>query len=66
VDITDEAIQEACRRVSSGEFRSGDILEMSLPHNSFDLVVTLETFSHVADQPKFIEVIANQLRDRAT
>ena len=66
VDIADEAIQGACRRVPSGEFHSGDILEMSLPHNSSDLVVTLETFSHVADQPKFIEVIANLLRDRAT
>jgi hypothetical protein len=39
---------------------------MGLPHNSFDVVadVTLETFSHVADQPKLIEVIANLLRDR--
>ena len=34
------------------------------PHDSFDVVVTLETFSHVADQPKLIEVIANLLRDR--
>ncbi len=64
VDIADEAIQEARRRVPCSEFHSGNILEMSLPHNSFDLVVTLETCSHVADQPKFIEVIANLLRDR--
>jgi SAM-dependent methyltransferase len=64
VDIADEAIQEARRRVSSAEFHSGNILEMVLPHNSFDVVVTLETFSHVADRPKLIEVIANLLRDR--
>jgi len=37
---------------------------MGLPHNSFDVAATLETFSHVADQPKLIEVIANLLRDR--
>jgi 2-polyprenyl-3-methyl-5-hydroxy-6-metoxy-1,4-benzoquinol methylase len=64
VDIADKAIQEARRRVSSAEFHSGNILEMRLPHNSFDVVVTLETFSHVADQPQLIEVIANLLRDR--
>jgi SAM-dependent methyltransferase len=64
VDIADAAIQEARRRVPSAEFHSGNILEMGLPHNSFDVVVTLETFSHVADQPKLIEVIANLLRDR--
>jgi len=64
VDIADEAIQEARRRVPSAEFHSGNILEMGLSHNSFDVVVTLETFSHVADQPKLIEVIANLLRDR--
>jgi len=64
VDIADAAIQEARRGVPSAEFHSGNILEMGLPHNSFDVVVTLETFSHVADQPKLIEVIANLLRDR--
>jgi SAM-dependent methyltransferase len=64
VDIADEAIQEARRQVPSAEFHSGDILEVSLPHNSFDLVVTLETFSHVGSQAKFIEVIANVLCDR--
>jgi hypothetical protein len=37
---------------------------MGLPHNSFDVVVTLETFSHVANQPQLVEVIANLLHDR--
>jgi 2-polyprenyl-3-methyl-5-hydroxy-6-metoxy-1,4-benzoquinol methylase len=64
VDIADEAIEEARRRVSSAEFHSGNILEMGLPHNSFDVVVTLETFSHVADQPQLVEVIANLLHDQ--
>ena len=36
-------------------FIAASILEMGLPHSSFDVVVTLETFSHVADQPKLIE-----------
>jgi len=64
VDIADAAIQEARRRIPSAEFHIGNILEMDLPHNSFDVVVTLETLSHVADQPKLIGVIANLLRDR--
>ena len=64
VDIADQAIQQARLRVPCAEFHSGDILEMSLPHDSFDLVVTLETLSHVGKQPQFIEVIANVLRDR--
>ncbi len=63
VDIADAAIQEARRRVPSGQFHSGDILEMRLPHNSFDVVVTLETFSHVSGQPQFIGVIANLLSE---
>ncbi len=63
VDIADAPIQEARRRVPSGQFQSGDILEMRLPHNSFDVVVTLETFSHASSQPQFIEVIANLLSE---
>lgn len=64
VDIADQAIQQARLHVPCAEFHSGDILEMSLPHDSFDLVVTLETLSHVGKQPQFVEVIANVLRDR--
>jgi len=64
IDIADAAIEEARRRVPSGEFQSGDILEMELPHKSFDVVVTLETLSHVRSQPQFIEVIADLLSER--
>lgn len=55
VDIADQAIQQARLRVPCAEFQNGDILEMSLPHDSFDLVVTLETPSHVGKQPQFIK-----------
>lgn len=64
VDIADEPIQDARRRIPSAEFYAGDILQMDLPNNSFDLIVTLETFSHVSDQPRFIELIASLLSDR--
>jgi 2-polyprenyl-3-methyl-5-hydroxy-6-metoxy-1,4-benzoquinol methylase len=64
VDIADEPIQDARCRIPSAEFYAGDILQMDLPNNSFDLIVTLETFSHVADQPRFIELIASLLSDR--
>ena len=45
VDIADAAIQEARRRVPSGQFHSGDILEMGLPHNSFDVVDPGDVFA---------------------
>ena len=38
VDLADEAIEDARRRVPSGELHSGDILERSQPPNSFDVI----------------------------
>jgi hypothetical protein len=39
---------------------------MGLLHNFLDVVVTLETFSHVTDQPQLIEVRANLRATGAT
>lgn len=64
VDLSDEAIAEAQRRVPSGTFYAGDALSVSLPSYEFDVVVTLETFSHVANQPQFIDLMARVLRPR--
>ena len=62
VDIADEAIKEAQQRVPSGTFIAGDILSLNLPNDSFDVIVSLETFSHVVDQPLFVHKLAGLLR----
>jgi SAM-dependent methyltransferase len=62
VDIADEAVAEARRRVPSGTFYAGDALSLDLPTAAFDAVITLETFSHVPSQPAFVELIARVLR----
>jgi SAM-dependent methyltransferase len=65
VDLSDASIEEARRRVPGARFEAGDVLEISLPSGSFDLVVSLETLSHVADQRRFVEVAAKVLSSRS-
>jgi SAM-dependent methyltransferase len=64
VDIADAAIEEARRGVPGAQFHAGDVRDLNLPSGSFDVIVTLETFSHVPDQRQFIEVLASLLSDR--
>lgn len=63
VDVADEAIVEARRRVPGGTFYAGDALRLDLPTAAFDVVITLETFSHVPNQPLFVELMARVLRE---
>jgi SAM-dependent methyltransferase len=62
VDLSNAAIEEARRRVPMGRFESGDILHADLPAASFDIVVSLETLSHVLDQERFLEIAAEALK----
>jgi 2-polyprenyl-3-methyl-5-hydroxy-6-metoxy-1,4-benzoquinol methylase len=62
VDISEVAIAEARRRVPGERFCIGDALRMDLPMEAFDVVVTLETLSHVSNQNQFICVIARVLK----
>jgi SAM-dependent methyltransferase len=64
VDLSDAAIESARSTVSGAEFHVGDILGLSFPRGCFDVVVTLETLSHVADQRRFMEIVANLLSER--
>ena len=61
VDISDQAIEEARKRVPNGTFHSGDALAIDLPSETFDVAITLETFSHVA-QERFLDRIAEILK----
>ena len=62
VDLGVEIIQNAAKKMPEIDFRSGDICELDLPANHFDVVVVVETLSHVANQDQFIERIANLLK----
>jgi 2-polyprenyl-3-methyl-5-hydroxy-6-metoxy-1,4-benzoquinol methylase len=62
VDIADKAITEARRRVPSGMFHAGDALSLDLPAETFEVVVTLEMFSHVPSQPRFVQLMARVLK----
>lgn len=62
VDIADQAIAEARRRVPSGTFYEGDALSLELPVETFDVVVTLEMFAHVANQSLFVDAMARVLK----
>ena len=53
IDISDAAIEQAVQQVQGAKFLAGDVLKMKLPSESFDVVVAMETFSHVR-QPEFV------------
>ena len=62
IDLSDVSIEEAKRRLPRAQFLADDVLSVNLLERYFDLVVSLETISHVADQPRFVKVIAETLR----
>jgi 2-polyprenyl-3-methyl-5-hydroxy-6-metoxy-1,4-benzoquinol methylase len=61
VDLGVSIIEAARRREPDIDFRSGDIFEVDLPLESFDIVVTLETLFCIPDQQKFIARAAELL-----
>jgi len=61
-DLADEVITRAQRRVEAVTFVAGDIMTLTLPLETFNVVVTLETLSHVADQRAFVGRLADLLR----
>jgi len=60
IDLSPEAIEEAKRRESGGQFFAGDVLALDLP-GQFDLIVTADTMAHIPDHPAFIERVRNLL-----
>ena len=59
IDLGKEIIESAKQRNPQIDFRSGDVHTMDLPLQSFDVIVTLETFSHVPDQPAFVQRLSS-------
>ena len=66
VDLGVEIIKDAAKKMPQIDFRSGDICELDLPTNYFNVVVAVETLSHVVNQEQFIERIAALLKKSGT
>ena len=61
-DLSDEVLSRAQRRLPAVAFVAGDFMALPFEREHFDVVVSLEVLSHVADQPAFIAKLASLLR----
>lgn len=61
-DLADEVLERARQRVPSARFLAGDFTTMDFGSERFDVAVSLEVLSHVADQPAFIKRLRDLLR----
>lgn len=60
-DLSDEVLARASARVPGVKFIAGDFMELDFP-SEFDVVVTLEVLSHIADHDAFIAKLHSLLR----
>lgn len=60
-DLSHEVLARAAHRNPSVKFIAGDFMTLNFPE-AYDVVVSVEVLSHVADQPEFIRKIAGLLR----
>ncbi|EHK55632.1 class I SAM-dependent methyltransferase [Allomesorhizobium alhagi] len=61
-DLSDDVLARVRQRVPEVTFVSGDFMKLDLGSSPFDVVITLEVLSHVADQPSFVRKLASYLR----
>lgn len=61
-DLADEALADAQRRWPQVRFVAGDFLSLPFEPAAYDVIVSLEALSHVADQPRFIQKISGLLK----
>jgi SAM-dependent methyltransferase len=68
VDRDEEAIAYARRRYArpNVEFRVGDLLDLDLPDDSFDVVCSFETIEHLPDPERYLAEMARVLRPGGT
>ena len=62
LDLSPGMIERAAQRYPHIHFIAGSITDCELPAGSFDVIVTLEVLSHVADQPEFMLRCAELLK----
>ena len=63
-DLSDDVLARAAQRLPEADFIAGDFLALDFGARQFDVVVTLETLTHVADQPGFMRKCAHLLKPR--
>jgi 2-polyprenyl-3-methyl-5-hydroxy-6-metoxy-1,4-benzoquinol methylase len=59
VDLSDEVLSRAQKRLPEVTFIAGNLMDLDLEKEAYDVVISLEVLSHVADQPAFITKLAS-------
>ncbi|MCA9741053.1 MAG: class I SAM-dependent methyltransferase [Deferribacteres bacterium] len=62
IDLADSVIERAQRRHPNVQFFAGDAMEIDLPKEHFDIIICLETLSHMVDQSAFIDHLVSLLK----
>jgi 2-polyprenyl-3-methyl-5-hydroxy-6-metoxy-1,4-benzoquinol methylase len=57
-DLAGEALEPLKQKHPHVHWVGGDFQQIALPHPSYDVVVCMETLSHVPDQPAFVKRMA--------
>ena len=61
-DLSHEVLKRAAARSPEVKFVAGDFMLLDFQPQAYDVIVSLEVLSHVADQPAFITKLASLLR----
>lgn len=61
-DLSEDVLARAAERIPSVRFVPGDFMSLDFPESAFDVVVSLEMLSHVADHEAFVAKLARLLR----
>ena len=64
IDLCEEAIALAKSNFPQVTFEAGNLYEMALPENHFDVVVSHEVIAHVPDQSGYMERAARMLKPK--
>jgi 2-polyprenyl-3-methyl-5-hydroxy-6-metoxy-1,4-benzoquinol methylase len=63
-DLSLKAMAEAKERYPAATFLGGDLFEVDLPLNHYDVVVSQQVIAHVVDQARYVERAASLLKPR--
>jgi ubiquinone/menaquinone biosynthesis C-methylase UbiE len=66
IDFSAAAIKEAKRLYPSHDYRQMNAEKLEFPDNSFDFIISSESFEHLHDQPKNISEMARVLDPKGT
>lgn len=61
IDLSNEAIDIARKRVPTASFVAGDVMNETTTHGNYNLLITMETIFYVENQPAFVNKIASLL-----